>query len=922
MEYKNKSKEELIIELQELQQKINSTVEYYEAEIASRRNIEEELKINKELLYAIVNGTTDVIYLKNLAGQYILFNHAAEQFTGKTSSVVLGKNDSFLFLAEEAEIIMKADQNVIINNSISTFEEYVTDVHGKKVTLLSTKGPIYDSKGTVLGLFGIARDITERKESEKILLKNSRILQLFIENVPASIAMFDSEMRYLAYSRRFLIDYDLGELELSGLSHYDIFPEMPERWKEIHRRCLAGATEKCDEDIFPRANGKTDWVRWTIIPWHETDEKIGGIILFSEVITLQKQAEILLKEKTEQLESQNEEYKSINEELYIAKDRAEETAKKLSETEKRLKLKLDYILSPEGSPGNLHLTDIVDLEQLQKIQEAFVKATNVASVITDLSGVPITKPSNFSGICNLIRQTEKGRQNCFNSDKSIGLKAGELLKPTFEICHSCGFVDAGAPIIVAGKQIAIWMIGQSNTGVVDNKRIENYAIEIGADKTEMLKEYSMMPNMSVEQFEHVTNLLWILAQEISSLAYNNLQLAKKIEERKEVEKELILEKEKAEESDRLKTAFLQNMSHEIRTPMNAIMGFSEILVNQFNNKEKFEKFSQIIRQRSSDLLDIINDILDISKIESGQLPVNFEECNLDELFGELNTFFTEYQSRLNKQHLKFNILPLSKTLHNNIITDKVKLKQIFINLITNAFKFTDEGKIEIGCKPDAKNNILFFVSDTGLGIPPEKQKAIFERFIQLNQNHKRNIGGTGLGLSIVKGLVNILGGEIFLESEICKGSTFTFTIKYKAIDHLDKVVLINDTNSDLMNEFAGKTILIVEDDSYNADYLKEVITSKGLKSLMAENGKDAIEISLNQQVDLVLMDICLPDIDGYEAARQIKKHKPNMKIIAQTAYASKDDEIKALEAGCNDYIAKPIKSEALLSMIIKHLAKK
>lgn len=644
--------------------------------------------------------------------------------------------------------------------------------------------------------------------------------------------------------------------------------------------------------------------------------------MFSEVITLQKQAEIQLKEKTEQLETQNEEYKSINEELHIAKDHAEETAKKLSETEKRLKLKLDYILSPEGSPGSLHLTDIVDLEQLQRIQDAFVKATNVASVITDLSGVPITKPSNFSGICKLIRQTEKGKQNCFNSDKSIGLKAGEILKPTFEICHSCGFVDAGAPIIVAGKQIAIWMIGQSNTGVVDNVRIENYAIEIGADKTEMLKEYSMMPNMSVEQFEHVTNLLWILAQEISSLAYNNIQLAKKIEERKEVEKELILEKEKAEESDRLKTAFLQNMSHEIRTPLNAIMGFSEILVNQFNNKQKIEKFSQIIRQRSNDLLDIINDILDISKIESGQLPINFEECNLVELFGELSTFFMEYQSRLNKQHLRFNILPVSKALQNSIITDKVKLKQIFINLITNAFKFTEEGKIEVGCKTDDKNNILFYVSDTGIGIPPDKQKAVFERFIQLNQNPKRNIGGTGLGLSIVKGLVNILGGEIFIESEPCKGSTFTFTIEYKATGHLDKAVLMIDANSDLVNEFAGITVLIVEDDSYNADYLKEVITSKGLKTLMAENGKDAIEISVNQRVDLVLMDICLPDIDGYEASRQIKKHKPNLKIIAQTAYASKDDEIKALEAGCSDYIAKPIRSEDLLSMIRKHLTKK
>jgi signal transduction histidine kinase len=246
----------------------------------------------------------------------------------------------------------------------------------------------------------------------------------------------------------------------------------------------------------------------------------------------------------------------------------------------------------------------------------------------------------------------------------------------------------------------------------------------------------------------------------------------------EKNEELKIAKDKAEESDRLKTAFLQNMSHEIRTPMNAIMGFSDILINQFNNKEKFEKYSKIIQQRCRDLLDIINDILDISKIESGQLPINWEECNLDELFLELNMFFKEYQNRQNKQHLKFNILAF-KGFQKIIIIDKVKLKQILINLITNAFKFTEEGIIEVGCKTDSKNKILFYVSDTGIGIPIKKQKVIFERFIQLNQNPYKNIGGTGLGLSIVKGLVNILGGEIFVESSLNKGSTFSFTVEYK-----------------------------------------------------------------------------------------------------------------------------------------------
>jgi len=251
-----------------------------------------------------------------------------------------------------------------------------------------------------------------------------------------------------------------------------------------------------------------------------------------------------------------------------------------------------------------------------------------------------------------------------------------------------------------------------------------------------------------------------------------------INQRKQMEFDLIRAKEKAEESERLKTAFLQNMSHEIRTPLNAIMGFSELLTENFDNKTNLESYAAIINQRSSDLLEIINDILDISRIESGQLTVPIEECNLSSLFEELLAFFTEYQKRIDKPHVKL-ILKSFTQGENVILTDSVKLKQIFINLIGNAFKFTNEGKIEVGYRFDNNDKLLFYVSDTGVGIPIDKQALVFDRFTQLQQGKSNIIGGTGLGLSIVKGLVGLLGGEIFLESEPSKGSTFSFTLPYK-----------------------------------------------------------------------------------------------------------------------------------------------
>jgi len=387
---------------------------------------------------------------------------------------------------------------------------------------------------------------------------------------------------------------------------------------------------------------------------------------------------------------------------------------------------------------------------------------------------------------------------------------------------------------------------------------------------------------------------------------------------KETEKELIKAKEKAEESDRLKTAFLQNMSHEIRTPMNAIMGFSSLLVKNYNNQLKLEKFSTIINQRCNDLLDIINDILDISKIESGQLPVNREECNLTDLFTELLNFFYEYQNRIGKQHIHFSLKAHCNKSDNIIITDKGKLKQIFINLISNAFKFTETGTIEGGCKYDSNHNLVFYLTDTGIGIPPDKQNVVFERFAQLHQGDVRNIGGTGLGLSIVKGLVNLLGGDIFLDSGPNKGCSFSFTIPYIASQVLQVEPII--TEPLYSNNIRNKVILIVEDDRYNAEYLKEILSDNGLNILLTDNGREAIEICLSKAIDLVLMDIRLPDMNGYEAAKEIRKHKPHLKVIAQTAYAAQDEKQKAFDAGCCDYVSKPTRQDLLLSVLSKHLS--
>lgn len=395
-----------------------------------------------------------------------------------------------------------------------------------------------------------------------------------------------------------------------------------------------------------------------------------------------------------------------------------------------------------------------------------------------------------------------------------------------------------------------------------------------------------------------------------------LSITRDIEMIKRFEEELVLAKEKAQESDRLKTIFLQNMSHEIRTPMNAIMGFSDLLSVEKVDDEKIQSYTSIIRQRSGDLLEIINEILDLSKIESGLSPIHMEACNLEILFREVYDFFLKHRERLGKLNIEFsyNLDTNANTL--NISIDKIKLKQIFINLLTNAFKFTREGKVEFGLKSNNSGKTVFFVKDTGIGIPKEKEEFIFQRFTQIDHGNNRQHYGTGLGLAIVKGLLELMGGSIWLESSPNAGTTFYFTIPYEEINPL------LSRNEDIKNRkhysWINKHFLIVEDDEYNKDLLKDLLLPKGAKLYFARTVSETLKVASSiDNLDLVLLDVRLPDSSGYSAIKKLKELKPTIKILAQTAFATGDECNKSIAEGCDDYISKPISREILFEKIEK-----
>lgn len=383
--------------------------------------------------------------------------------------------------------------------------------------------------------------------------------------------------------------------------------------------------------------------------------------------------------------------------------------------------------------------------------------------------------------------------------------------------------------------------------------------------------------------------------------------------------ELVEAKERAEESDRLKTSFLQNISHEIRTPMNAIVGFAELLEMDHDESEKILYYTGIIKQRSYDLLDIVNELLDIARIESGQLKPDIAPVNLHGLLNDLKITFTAYLKRMDKEGVEIRLVPPPETLPAMIKTDEAKFRQILANLIHNALKFTREGFVEYGFFEQRNGSLVFCVRDSGIGIPPDMQDRIFDRFQKANFQAGIIYDGLGLGLSIVKGLVDILKGEVWLESEVGKGTTFYVAIPYYPVKQEPAA---KQTHQDATAELSDYKLLVVEDDTFNIAYFSELFTSMGVDFHIESSGSDAIaHFRENTDYDMVLMDIKLPDMTGYEVVSEFKKISPDIPIIAQTAYAAESDREKALEVGCVDYISKPIFRDKLIQLLDRHLGK-
>ena len=915
-------------------------------DITERKRAEEALRESEENFRVLFDENPLPMVMSEIPSGRITFaNKQMADILGMGLQDIMGKTANDLGLLENPGDLEKLTRLIISNGYVNNFEiEKILPDGSPGADLVTMRLVTINGKQSCLT---IIHDITERKLAERALSEGEDRFRKIIEEAPIAMAIVSMEgvIEYINHKAVKVFGYQSEDIPNMDRWWEQAYPDEDYRRKVISewmgrvQKALMEGTEILGNEY--RTTCKDGTTKTMFISGAPVSNKI--FVLFDDV-TERKKVEEALRESEERFSKafrtspyafiianmEDGNIIEVNDAFTIISGFSREEA--LANSTLTLKLWVN-------EEDRQRMVDAMRDSGSVTGLETKLKAKNGKVITALFSARPIQLGNRFCILSIVEDITERRRaEEALHENEDRFRMIVELAPIAMAIVSMNGVIE-----FINHKAVEVFGYLPEDIPNMDTWWTQAYPDE-GYRKEVVDKWMANVQRAITEGKEIAGNEFQVTCKDgtIKMILISGVPVSEKIfvlfddiTDRKQVEIELIKAKEKAEESDRLKTAFLQNMSHEIRTPMNAIMGFSSLLVENYDNKPKLEQYSQIINLRCNDLLEIINDILDIAKIESGQLPIFNEVCNLNELFAELTDFFQEHQKRIGKQHVKFSMRALSDPSENVIVTDKIKLKQIFINLIFNAFKFTDTGQIEGGCKLDAKRNLVFYVSDTGIGIPPDKFDTIFERFAQLYHGKNLAYGGTGLGLSIVKGLVELMDGKIWLESELesrsashsqslneerpakAGGTTFYFSLPYK-ISQLRQHESVMPEKS-IAYDFNGKTILIVEDDIYNTTFIQELLSATGMNILHTEYGHEAVQIAKSQTIDLVLMDVRLPDMNGYEAAYQIKQHKPNIRVIVQTAYASPDDKQKALDAGFNGYISKPLNRNMLLSLINKHL---
>jgi PAS domain S-box-containing protein len=724
------------------------------------------LEDTSRLQRAILDGSYLSIIAIDLDGIIRDFNTGAEKMLGYTRDEVVGKETPVHFhLRSEVEAYAAGLSKKVgrtIPASLEAFVFRAREGHidenewtfvrkdGSHVPIALSITALRDDNGKITGYMGIARDISFRKAAVRALKISEERTRLFAEYAPAAVAMFDLEMRYLVVSRRWITDYGLPDESIIGRSHYDVFPEITDEWKELHRRCQQDEVLNSESDLFVRADGTKQWLSWEIRPWYNIEGAIGGTVMLTQDITERQLGDVALQE-----------------------------------SEERFRLAFEFagigmaIIGLDGKWNRVNqaVCDIVGYDKNELLEKTFQQ---------------ITHPDDLHADLNHVQQLLSGEKGFYQMEKRYFHRDGHT----------------------------VW-------------------VHLTAS---LVRSADGHPLHFISQIEDVTT-------------------------RKNLEKNLAQARDEAITASRLKSEFLANMSHEIRTPMNGIMGMAGLLMETALTPEQ-QEMGSIIQHSSESLLDIINDILDFSKIEAGQLRIHPVEFHPREMVGDILRLLAPRAHQKGIELLE----DFDGKLDRAFWGDSGRLRQVMLNLVGNAIKFTPSGEVMVRISDirdeSELSTIRCEVIDTGIGISEEAQRLLFKPFTQADGSITRRYGGSGLGLAISRHLIELMGGAMHCQSIAGKGSRFWFEVSLASKDA---------QTPDLPAEVPmDRRILLVDDNESNRRILTAQLAAFGIASTSLADPLEVIPALLKAQTkgapyDLVLMDWDMPHQSGMELATTIRE---------------------------------------------------
>ncbi|MEI6205748.1 MAG: MASE3 domain-containing protein [Desulfuromonadales bacterium] len=756
-----------------------------------------ELSESQTLLNSIIYGSTDAIYAKDLDGRYMLFNDAAAGFVGKYAADVLGQNDYSLFPSDVANTLMEKDRKIVDLKTVITFEETVTNSAGFLVTFLVTKGPLVDSAGKVFGVFGISRDITERKQAENVLLESRQQL---------------------------LMSQKLGK---TGSWIYNL--ETDKIWGSAEGLNIFGFPPVAGD--FPRDNIEA------CIPEHER-----------------------VHQALVDLISKGSEYK-----LEYAINPADGSPPKVILSIAQLEKDI------HGNPLKV-MGFIQDITERKQAETALQQLSEEQAIILDHAGVGIS----------FVQYRQQKWANATFAD-IFGYKSGEMVNVSTEMCYPSHdayeqFGREAYPVLAAG---------------------DTFSKELQMLRSDGTLFHARLTGKAVNAADMYAGSIWILSDET-------------IEH--ELKDEMYKARDAAESSNRAKSEFLANMSHEIRTPMNGLLGMAQLLEMSELTQEQ-TGYVAALKTSGRNLLTLINDILDLSKIEAGKMIIEPIEFSLHSC---INDVVLTQRSLIHQKGLKLE-LKLGSEIPLLLFGDQLRVKQILHNLLSNAIKFTAHGTISISAqvleKTDNTVRVQLALSDSGIGISDEARGKIFKPFEQEDGSTTRRYGGTGLGLTITQRLIKLMGGEILVESRQGFGSCFTVTLSFTIVRNacLDETTYQTKTYSWGGNPLR---VLYVEDDQINILFGTSILKKLGHEVTVAENGRECLDALNRGAFDIILMDVQMPVMNGEEAMKEIRRqekdtphHQP---VIALTAHSLRGEKERFMDEGFDGYVSKPLVIDELI----------